>query len=402
MNRRARFLLSIFSAAGIAGGIPGCAMLPKEKIAGTSTDYNLIVEKVQNEVLLLNIVRSSKRRPMYFTGFSALRGNMSYSFQTGSMSIPFGRVGAGLAGSYSVAPSISYTNNPNFDVVVWDAKEFASGLMAPVTMDTIDFYLQQGWPREILWHLFINRIEVVEDGRSVAVNNYPPDRAEFERFKAHLRRIMDCRMETEEATESIGPKLPASKAGELEQLIEVQRAGLKLVDNRDGTYQLASKKTVSYLDCGGSLFDGKDQEPKRYLLNIAKRIESNGSPAKGTPPELKIFVRSPEGILYYLGEMLRTETDKAGFTPEIELEGCAPGDRVPLFLVSRSSEARSGAAVAVDYEGATYAIPRTVSDDRCHSDRSMQVLSLVSDLIAQQKSTVAKPVTGVVTVVGGH
>jgi len=32
----------------------------------------------------------------------------------------------------------------------------------------------------------------------------------------------------------------------------------------------------------------------------------------------------------------------------------------------------------------------------------MQVLSLISDLIAQQKSTVAKPVTGVVTVVGGH
>ena len=64
MNLRTRFLLSIFSAAGIAICIPGCAMLPKEKIAGTSTDYNLIVEKVQNEVLLLNIVRSSKRRPI--------------------------------------------------------------------------------------------------------------------------------------------------------------------------------------------------------------------------------------------------------------------------------------------------------------------------------------------------
>jgi hypothetical protein len=384
-------------------------MLPKEKIAGTSTDYNLIVEKVQNEVLLLNIVRASKRYPMYFTGFSALRGNMAYSFGSGSMTVPFGRVGTGLDGAYSIAPSVSFTNNPNFDVVVWDAKEFSSGLMAPVTMETIDYYLQQGWPREILWHLFVNRIQIAEDGKSVTLNNYPPNKAEFDKFKTYLRAIIDCRMEDEEVTENIGPKIPASRAGDLEQLIEVQKSGLKLADNQDGTYQLTSRSTLPYFNCGGSLLGagagpGAERGPaaKRYRLNIAKRIEGDALPAQGPGAAITIFVRSPEAILYYLGEIVRAETGKDGFTPEIGLGGCGPDSHVPLFVATTAPEARPGAAVTVDYEGVPYSIPRSDANDRCHSDGSMHVLSLISELIAQQESASTAPVTGVVTVIGGH
>src|SRR5690349_8532779 len=88
-------------AVGLAGYLAGCAMLPKERISSSSTDYNLVVEKVQNEMLLLNVVRASKRRPLYFTGFNLLRGSLSYNFQTGNLTIPFGKIGTGLDGSYS-------------------------------------------------------------------------------------------------------------------------------------------------------------------------------------------------------------------------------------------------------------------------------------------------------------
>ena len=89
-------------AIALGGSLAGCAMLPKERIASTTTDYNLVVERVQNEMLLLNIVRASKRRPMYFTGFNLLRGSLSYNFQTGNIAIPFGNIGTGLNGAYSL------------------------------------------------------------------------------------------------------------------------------------------------------------------------------------------------------------------------------------------------------------------------------------------------------------
>src|SRR6185369_1884388 len=123
-----QILWKVCLAIGLAGFLAGCSMLPKEKISSSTTDYNLVVEKVQNEMLLLNIVRASKRRPMYFTGFNLLRGSLSYNFQTG-ITIPFGKIGTGLDGAYSIAPSVSYSTNPSFDLAVWDSKEFTAGIM---------------------------------------------------------------------------------------------------------------------------------------------------------------------------------------------------------------------------------------------------------------------------------
>ena len=54
-----------------------CGMLPKQNLANTTTDYNKVVEKAQNEMLLLNIVRASKRHPMYFTDFNLFRGSVA-------------------------------------------------------------------------------------------------------------------------------------------------------------------------------------------------------------------------------------------------------------------------------------------------------------------------------------
>ena len=137
----------------------GCAVFPKDKMIGSSTDYNVVVEKAQNDMILINIVRASKRYPMYFTNFKQLRGSMSYNFATGSITVPFGKVGLGGSGaatSYSIAPTISYSTNPSFDLNVLDDKEFLQGMTTSVSLEMIDFYLKQGWPDLMLWNLFID------------------------------------------------------------------------------------------------------------------------------------------------------------------------------------------------------------------------------------------------------
>src|SRR5208282_5671560 len=101
--------------------LTGCATLQKADMVQTMTNFNTAVEKAQNEMLLLNIIRASERRPMCFTGFSQLKGSLSYNFG-GSFTVPFGP-GAVLS-PYSVGSSSSYTENPIFDVSVWNDKEF--------------------------------------------------------------------------------------------------------------------------------------------------------------------------------------------------------------------------------------------------------------------------------------
>src|SRR6185369_10824310 len=225
-----KIIRQIMWKACLAMTLAGCAMLPKERIASSTTDYNLVVEKVQNEMLLLNVVRASKRRPMYFTGFNLLRGSLSYNFQTGGINIPFGKIGAGLDGAYSIAPSVSYSTSPSFDLAVWDTKEFTTGIMTPVSMDTVYYYLVKlGWPKEMLLHLLVERIELYNNDKlSAKYENYPEDKAKFEAFQAKLRELLKCRFVSRERYEPIGPKLKAGEMVDLKQLLDVHNAGLTL------------------------------------------------------------------------------------------------------------------------------------------------------------------------------
>jgi hypothetical protein len=381
----------------LAGFSAGCAMLPKERISSSTTDYNLVVEKVQNEMLLLNIVRASKRRPMYFTGFNLLRGSMSYNFQTGNINIPFGQIGTGLNGAYSIAPSVSYSTNPSFDLMVWDNKEFTTGIMTPVSMDTVYNYLERlGWRKEMLLHLLVERMELYDKGDLVATyENYPGDRTKLEGFQAKLRELLKCKLVGRERYVPIGPRLQAKAMDDLEQLIQVHKAGLTLERVQEGNnewYQLGSKTTDYFYSCGA---DGKSEAVTR----ISDR-RSHYLPGNGEKQEYRVFLRSPEGVLYYLGEILRAEVER-GYVPMIEV--CESRPPVPLFVVNRSSHKDDNAVVTVDYEGSRYSIPgspATESDSSCRGDRSMQVLTFVSQLIAEQKAGMNVPVTGAVTAVG--
>jgi hypothetical protein len=382
----------------LAGVLAGCAMLPKERMASSSTDYNLVVEKVQNEMLLLNIVRASKRRPMYFTGFNLLRGSLSYNFQPGNLTIPFGKIGAGLDGSYSIAPSVSYSTSPSFDLMVWDTKEFTEGIMTPVSVDTVYYYLYKlGWPREMLLHLLVERMELYsDDDRLEVYENDPDNREKFEKFQAKLRDLLKCRFVGREKSKPIGPRLQAKDIHDLQQLIEVHKAGLVLnsvMDGNDEYYQLSSKKTEYFYNCSAE----NKSEVSTYHISDAKSTDPISNHDKR---EYRFFFRSPEGIMYYLGEILRTEADK-GYMPMIQV--CELKPPVPLFVVNKRSTSDNSSAVSVDYEGSKYSIPAnpaTGADTGCSGDRSMHVLTFVSQLIAGQRAGMNVPVTGAVTAVG--
>ncbi len=372
----------------------GCAVTPRGKVSSTGTDYNLVVEKTQNEMLLLNIVRASKRRPMYFTGFNLLRGNMSYNVTTGSISIPFGTIGTGFNGAYSINPALSYSTNPSFDVGVLDTKEFTLGIMTPLSMETLDYYFQQGWPRELLLHLFISRIETLNNGRVAQLFDNYPEKESFEKFRNEVRNVfLKCNLEVTETLDPVGPRIKSTDTN-IAQLIEVQKAGMVLApvgekEGEAGWYQLRAKKARYQVRC-----EGEAPLLVEPGTGGAYQLISNGTPVA------RIYFRSAEAVLYYLGEILRAERD-TGFTPLIS--ACVNMPPVPLFLARVATGADSSPIVSVDYEGTRFVIPRDPrgeTDDGCRSDRSMHVLSLLSLLMAQQRSGQYVPVTGVVNVIG--
>ncbi|HET7832459.1 MAG TPA: hypothetical protein VFK88_05790 [Gallionella sp.] len=52
----------------------GSSTIMTKNVADQATQYNLAMEKHNNEVLLLNILRASQRRPLYFTAMAKSAG----------------------------------------------------------------------------------------------------------------------------------------------------------------------------------------------------------------------------------------------------------------------------------------------------------------------------------------
>jgi hypothetical protein len=373
MQTKRQMFLTACLGAGLTGLLAGCSV-PRRNIAITTTQFNEVVEEAQNEMLLLNIVRASKRHPMYFTSFGALRGKLSLAVGSGPLVIPFGNVNGGTGANYTIAPSLTYTDSPEFDVAVLDTKKFTCGIMTPVPMKTIEYYWRQGWPKEMLLHLFIGHAVINRE----TVDNHPDDPVAFRQFQDVIRRYeWDIVPEPNSASNNVIGQVDATDAAKVQSLIEIQKAGLKLTPS------------------------GKESRKLLRTSDYVFEVTDRHSGQKSYPT---VYQRSPEAILYYLGEILRLECQAQkpdANTPMINISDVPGRSSVPLFHVCCTGPRCKKPFVSVVYGGTRYEIPDDPNYwNRYCADRTMHVLSLVSQLIGLQKEVEQTPVTGVVSVIG--
>jgi hypothetical protein len=381
--------------------LAGCAPIPKGQIAGGATDYNLAVEKAQNEMLLLNIIRASKRHPMYFTVLNDVKASMVYTVQAG-MYVPLGKFGSNTAGSglYTIAPGAAYTSNPLFDVALLNSKEFVRGMLEPVQPQTFDHFWQQGWSKEMLLYLFVHRMEV---GGRMYSNN--PFRGDFGDFEKEVRHIVDneCELTVSELpADVVGPEIKAEvAAADLQKLVELHKAGLMLApatttNGKVDTYQLKSIRQGEYaIECRAR---GSASPSERYVIVPDTQARPSTDRKEGN----RILLRSPESILYYLGELVRVEkaADRKIAKPPILRGGRDGSCETRLFVARESRAGDEHPFAAVDYEGATYVIPRADYSRACPESSSTYVLSLVSLLTSKQTAADLPAPVGIVTAIG--
>ncbi len=144
----------------LVSALVGCSVV--DDFSGRAVDFNMQAEQVQEQTMLLNVVRASMRRPMQFTGLQSITGNASIS-GNGSLSFPFGPPAhrppktlspdvLGLGGTLS--------GGPTFIVPVLDTQEFYEGILNPISLQIFDYYLEQGCPVEVLFDLFVSKVVV--------------------------------------------------------------------------------------------------------------------------------------------------------------------------------------------------------------------------------------------------
>jgi hypothetical protein len=312
----------------------GCAIV--DDFSGRAVDYNLEAEQVQEQTMLLNVVRASLRRPMQFTGLQSITGTASVSGNS-TLSVPFGP--AGHRPPKSLSPDVfglsgTVSGGPSFIVPVLDTQEFYEGILNPISLQIFDYYLEQGFPPEVLFDLFVSRVVVTWAQNSQGPGNVAPtdtdcarstsnannggvtvstpgvapkciditylntvaNDADFDQFQAIVDLLFAEGLSTEhvESTSSFGPPIlaknlqPTDGADNSRQAAELiqayasaVQAGLKVSKSGPQDYQL-EKNATSYRFC----FRDFGAIPKGSpLLCGAKKVEPTAgaeSRASGT------------------------------------------------------------------------------------------------------------------------
>ena len=400
--------------------ISGCSAFTEGRVVRT----NQLVENVSNQLMLLNAVRASKQYPLYFTDFGTIR-TASPSFSAG-FAFPFG---PGDPANTTFSPSFSYGNITNIDVAPLQTQEFYRGILAPIKVETLDYYLNQGWPKEMLYHLLIERIEIKkmaygelerqaksskllkdrsrmhallqrrdavikkvnkcdpDTDENLSFNNYPLDECDYLKFQKFLTLLRILGLETRSRINTIGPSIKHADASNLSNLIAVEKAGMHLqVDPKDSSRYQLSKGFAYDLVLTSSNF------------KIASNDPSQGISESDTGKTVTVYFRSALGVVYYLGELIRVQhadnvNERFQGAPTAAI-GPNFGDE-ELFVVKKGA-APIDAAVEVSHEGTTYYIPQKESEG---GHRSMQILTFINQIFAQNKKGENLPTTQAVQVI---
>lgn len=423
--------------------LTGCTL--GRPLAQHAISYNKTVENAQNEMLLLNVVRAKERMPMYFTAIGGITTSIGYEVESGGLTVT--DAGGGSDTWQLGLPSASYSNSPTVQISVLDDEKFTRGTLTPVGADTIYYYWQQGWKTDLLIYLLVESIRLREENdlicphleagkRERLVENDPEDSAEFGDFRKCIEAFSasNCWIDLKPMPTDLG-SVPSDKpAPTIAELINAHDKGFVVTKTDSGTV-LGRREMQLTLHC--------TVEGERYEVNLTRPgTVADSKASKVNSRNLEVIFRSPQGVLYYLGEIARAwETGQVDRVPMITVDGGETGflcpdhpkeplpdgaskaERVarewkearrcvPLFVLRAPSKECSQPLVSVAYRDRKQFVPvagsawlsgepaRRIDASFCHPGRSMQALSLASQLISLQRSSEELPAPALVRVVG--
>ena len=402
-------LLHAMIAIAILAALSGCSF--SERISRDAVSYNVTVEDMQNRLLLLNVLRAMKRRPMYFTSLTQIRGSLRGTVGTGS-DLP---TGGDAMNIFKFTPNTAVTSNPTFDVAVLDSEKFMRGITKPIETSTLTYYLSQGWPMEMILHLCVRKIvDKNSDGVVHSYLNYPENDGYFGKFQDFASRLKKIEL-TSEAVD-FGPPLSADEAREnLEHLLKARTDQLSVV-KRDGNFQIQRSRTVVNVEireaatAGGPSVESLRSE-KAELRVFGQSSDEEQADEGKTKRVIVLYLRSPEAIIYYLGEVMRRgiahektlkRDDRVTVNESKRAEQGWPeihvgGGKYERLFVARPRWWLEAADVLVKYGPGTFVIPSNTTD----AGRSMHCLSFLSQILSLYKSSDELPTTRAVIAVGG-
>jgi hypothetical protein len=381
---------------------------------GTSIDEG--VGAMSNRGILLNLARASRGEPLYFVSIGNIQAQGSTDLRLGAPAFTEGPDLLGAAGvaarqvvSGGTSTFLDNTINTNFQMGVFNTQTFYEGILQPLGLNDIDLLLHQGFSREMVFYLVIEKAKVtpcpLQAGSDPCILYNDPDNPSYLMFQGAIEAAMEHGLVTEVPQNSdsyVAPTDPATDQG---------AAGAQ-EQKHEAVEQVAAQSSGDVGKGGKIDFVLRPQadEPKaqlcfeRALSTVAAKKEFDQLTAEKKPPfycgtghkrgsapltvrlfdnrdyQIVVTTRSIYGIFNYLGSVMN-ETAKVQpalvdykIPSEVTLAG-------PLLTVTTSGGVFGGGCfTAVTYGGKTYCVPQE------STQTTKQVFNVLSALTALKQS----------------
>lgn len=361
-----------FAAVTASIVVSGCAA--SDHFQDRVSRFDRAAEQSRDEMILTNIIRSSRSEPMSFVSVSGIHGSTTITGAVGLPAITVGPLqtaaehqfvfgGGSGSGSPNAASSVGSTT---IDVSVQETKDFYRGLLTPVSPTTVAFFTAQGIPREILFYLFTDRLIETKGGKRRELRNDPRSPT-FDEFKRYVELAMEYGLSSE-----VIPAVPGKNGKNAQE--EHSRLCF------DPLYKSPNVTFVGNNPiCGSTAHFDKGHNVSTFVSRT------------GEPVSVEIRPRSTFEIFNYLGTLIRagddglvqlTNQDDAGFTTK--------EDNI-LFLVTQGGG--QPCFVYVSYAGGSYCVPDG------NAPNTTRILGLLAQLLALNTTINDLPATPSVRIV---
>lgn len=176
-------------AAGLIGVLCGCAIV--DPVDNRADTISRSLAKTRNEAIFLNLVRASHDYPLSFVTISNVTPTMTNTSSLALPSFMFGphitNYGSGasiMAPLFTPGRDVIFGNTTagnttavgsNFNISTQETSTFYQGFLKPIDLQTLNYFIRQGYSRELLFWLFTDSFELSVGGKSVGFHYSPPD-----------------------------------------------------------------------------------------------------------------------------------------------------------------------------------------------------------------------------------
>ncbi|MES1197634.1 MAG: hypothetical protein ABUL55_03305 [Pseudomonadota bacterium] len=394
--RRALIVVALL----LGGCVPQSFYTRPLPLDAQADQFNTVTAQSERLMILRNVMRARDRTSMVFTRIDSFQGSMSRSLES--------TASAGLAeGPHndSLAPGVTVSGeaSPNFNITVLNDQKFHRAIESSIDLGIYKSLLEDGWRPQLLHTLFIERIVIGNE----TYNNDPSNPEQFQRFQTWLLAHPSLQVCSGSDVEDFGPPLGANTLSDLQGLAALAGQGLE-VRAEGNHWQLGRTQQNVWL-----AFNCDD--PNSALESVGRQLgqstadnptptgqyvtsSANGQ-SLGEGKANRIYVRSIEGVLFYLGEIVRAEHRAANDDDPLRIQ--IDNSNQPLFVIHRASAGHASGMVFRHEDGQTYYVPYPDFAARGDAhDRTHQVVTLLLQLIGVLQEREAVPTTQTVRVVG--